>query len=51
MIASRPSIPVERYRERLASAASLAQETGLAAILVGVGADMRYLAGYPAMPL
>jgi hypothetical protein len=35
---------------RLASAASLAEEAGIAAILVGVGADMRYLTGYPAMP-
>ena len=51
MIAARPSIPAERYRDRLASAASLAEEAGLAAILVGVGADMRYLTGYPAMPL
>src|SRR5436190_14354981 len=51
MIPTRPSIPAERYAERLASAASLAAEAGLAAILVGVGADMRYLAGYPAMPL
>ncbi len=51
MIAARPSIPAERYRERLAAAASLAEEAGLTAILVGVGADMRYLAGYAAMPL
>ena len=51
MISSRPSIPAERYRDRLASAQALASEAGLAAILVGVGADMRYLAGYPAMPL
>jgi Xaa-Pro aminopeptidase len=51
MNASRPSIPAERYRDRLASAASLAEGAGLAAILVGVGADMRYLTGYPAMPL
>ena len=51
MISSRPSIPAERYRERLAAAQALAGEAGLAALLVGVGADMRYLAGYPAMPL
>ena len=51
MISSRPSIPAERYRDRLAAAGSLAGEAGFAAILVGVGADMRYLAGYPAMPL
>jgi len=48
---ARQSIPAERYVERLASAATLAEGAGLAAILVGVGADMRYLAGYPAMPL
>jgi Xaa-Pro aminopeptidase len=51
MIAARPTIPAQRYRDRLASAASLAEGAGIAAILVGVGADMRYLTGYPAMPL
>ena len=48
---SHPSIPPERYAERLAAAQALASDAGLAAILVGVGADLRYLAGYPAMPL
>ncbi len=47
----RPTIPAARYGERLAAARDLAAEAGFAAILVGVGADMRYLAGYPAMPL
>ena len=51
MISSRPSIPAERYRGRLAAARDLAGEAGFAAVLVGVGADMRYLAGYGAMPL
>ena len=51
MISTRPTIPADRYRERLAAARDLAGEAGFAAILVGVGADMRYLAGYPAMPL
>lgn len=51
MISSRPSIPAERYAQRLAAAQALAADAGIAAILVGVGADMRYLAGYPAMPL
>jgi Xaa-Pro aminopeptidase len=51
MISSRPSIPAERYRGRLSAARDLAGEAGFAAILVGVGADMRYLAGYGAMPL
>jgi Xaa-Pro aminopeptidase len=48
---SHPSIPAERYRERLAAAQALANEPGIAAILVGVGADLRYLTGYPAMAL
>ncbi len=51
MISPRPTIPAERYRDRLAAAQALANEAGLAAILVGVGADMRYLTGYPAMAL
>ena len=50
-VASRPSIPAARYRERLAAAQSLGREAGLVALLVGVGADLRYLTGYPAMPL
>lgn len=33
------------------AARALAREAGMSAILVGVGADMRYLAGYAAMPL
>jgi Xaa-Pro aminopeptidase len=51
MIAPRPSIPATRFVERLTAAQGLAQRAGLEAILVGVGADLRYLAGYPAMPL
>ena len=51
MISSRPTIPAERYRDRLSAARAVAGEAGFAAVLVGVGADMRYLAGYPAMPL
>ena len=51
MIASRPSIPAARYRERIDHAQRLAGDAGLAALLVGVGADLRYLTGYPAMPL
>ena len=50
MIGTRPTIPADRYRERLAAAQALATEAGLAAILVGVGPDLRYLTGYPAMP-
>ena len=50
MIGTRPTIPADRYRERMAAAQALATEAGLAAILVGVGPDLRYLTGYPAMP-
>jgi Xaa-Pro aminopeptidase len=51
MTTSRSAIPAERYRDRLAAARELAGASGFAGLLVGVGADMRYLAGYPAMPL
>lgn len=51
MISTRPSIPPERYVARIAAAQARANEAGLAAVLVGVGADLRYLTGYPAMPL
>jgi len=44
-------IPVERYAERLAAARLAAAAGGLDALLVGVGADLHYLAGYEAMPL
>ena len=48
---SRPAIPAGRYRERLARAQAGARARGLDALLVGVGPDLRYLAGYAAMPL
>ena len=48
---TRPTIPAARYMERLSAVRDLAADAGFAAVLVGVGADMRYLAGYPAMPL
>jgi len=51
MNSTRPTIPAARFAERLAAARDLAGDAGLSAILVGVGADMRYLAGYAAMPL
>ena len=51
MTTTRPTIPAARYGERLVAARDLAAAAGFSAILVGVGADMRYLAGYPAMPL
>lgn len=48
---TRAGVPAARYGERLARARSAAAEAGLGALLVGVGADLRYLAGYAAMPL
>ncbi|HEX5826975.1 MAG TPA: Xaa-Pro peptidase family protein [Candidatus Limnocylindrales bacterium] len=44
-------IPAARYGERLAKARAEAQAAGLDALLVGVGADLRYLTGYEALPL
>jgi Xaa-Pro aminopeptidase len=44
-------IPAARYPERLAGARREAARAGLDALLVGVGADLRYLAGYEAHPL
>ncbi|MGZ6338858.1 MAG: M24 family metallopeptidase [Candidatus Limnocylindrales bacterium] len=45
------AIPPERYGSRLARARQLAAAQGIDAVLVGVGADLRYLAGYDAMQL
>lgn len=50
-LAGRPTIPAARYAERLAAARRLVAEQRLAALLVGVGPDLRYLAGYDAIPL
>jgi Xaa-Pro aminopeptidase len=50
-VASRPTVPAARFGERLRAARELASSAGVEAILVGVGAHLRYLAGYPAMPL
>lgn len=49
--ATHPVIPDARYPERLSRAQSLVTERGVSAVLVGVGADLRYLTGYEAMPL
>ena len=51
MIVTRPTIPASRFAERLRAARGLAERTGLSAVLVGVGADMRYFCGYAATPL
>ena len=47
----RPSIPPARHGARLAAARELLADRGLQALLVGVGPDLRYLAGYDAIPL
>jgi Xaa-Pro aminopeptidase len=44
-------IPAERYAQRLQAARREAQAAGLDALCIGVGADLRYLTGYEAMPL
>ena len=49
--AERPSIPAERYADRLARAVAATEGAGLEAMLIGVGSDLRYLTGYAAMPL
>ena len=50
-VATRPTIPPARYRERLERAAQATAEAGFDALLVGVGPDLRYLTGYEALPL
>jgi Xaa-Pro aminopeptidase len=50
-LAERPTIPGSRYAERLARAGAATETAGLAATLIGVGSDLRYLTGYAAMPL
>jgi Xaa-Pro aminopeptidase len=50
-VAARPTIPAERYADRLrrlADAAGREQHDGL---ILGVGPDLEYLTGYRAMPL
>jgi Xaa-Pro aminopeptidase len=50
-VATRPSIPPARYRERLDRAVRATSDAGFDALLVGVGPDLRYLTGYEALPL
>ncbi len=50
-LADRPVIPGSRYAERLVRAVGGTAAAGLDALLIGVGADLRYLTGYEAMPL
>ena len=48
---SMSGIPAERYGARLAAARVEAQAAGLDVLCIGVGADLRYLTGYEALPL
>jgi Xaa-Pro aminopeptidase len=48
---ARPTIPVGRYAERLERVRAVARRQGVAALLVGVGADLRYLTGHAVLPL
>jgi Xaa-Pro aminopeptidase len=50
-VTGRPTIAPERYRARLDRAAAGTKQSGLHALLVAVGPDLRYLTGYEAMPL
>jgi Xaa-Pro aminopeptidase len=50
-VTGRPVIPADRFAERLRRAVAATETAGLAATLVGVGSDLRYLTGYEAMPL
>jgi Xaa-Pro aminopeptidase len=45
---SAPDIPEGRYAERLGRAQALLAERAVGALLVGVGAELRYLTGYSA---
>ncbi|MFH0751445.1 MAG: Xaa-Pro peptidase family protein [Chloroflexota bacterium] len=47
----RPAIPAARFADRIARAQAGARARRLDALLVGVGPDLVYLAGYGAMPL
>jgi Xaa-Pro aminopeptidase len=49
--AERPTIPAERFADRLARAVAATEQAGLDALLIGVGSDLRYLTGYAALPL
>lgn len=48
---SRPIIPAARFAERIERARAAVRDRRLDALLVGVGPDLVYLAGYAALPL
>jgi len=45
---ARPEVPLARYVQRLEGVRRLGREQGLDAVLIGPGADLRYLTGYAA---
>lgn len=45
------SIPAERYAQRIERAQALLPEHDASALLIGVGADLRWLTGHNALPL
>jgi Xaa-Pro aminopeptidase len=48
-VSTKASIPGESYARRLAGATAASATAGLQALLIGVGADLRYLTGYEAL--
>ena len=48
---TRPAIPQSRFADRMARAQAGARARGVEALLIGVGPDLAYQAGYAAMPL
>jgi Xaa-Pro aminopeptidase len=50
-VAARPTIPAERYADRLRRLADAAGREQLDGLILGVGPDLEYLTGYRAMPL
>jgi Xaa-Pro aminopeptidase len=50
-VVDRPLIPASRFAERLERAVAATEAAGLAAMLIGVGSDLRYLTGYAAIAL
>jgi len=51
MIESARQIPPDRYAARLTACRDAVEARGLAALLIGVGADLRYLTGFVGEPM
>jgi Xaa-Pro aminopeptidase len=48
---ARSEVPIGRFTERLSSAREVTRDRGAAALLIGVGPQLRWLTGYAAMAL